>query len=188
MPEQRPKADRTWWYLAIAFALFWVLYLAFFGPKGRSLLENSGTSQPASYDWSLFDLDDHPVQFSKFKDKTLFLNIWATWCGPCVGEMPSIARLAEHPRLQGKNIEFVCVSVDESGAPVRRFLGDKNWAMTILRAKKLPSCFYTEGIPATFLIAADGKIAASQVGAMDWSSRSVVDFIEKLAESTPRTQ
>ena len=72
------------------------------------------------------------MQFSRFKGKTVFLNIWATWCGPCVGEMPSIARLAENPRLKGKNIEFVCVSTDDSTDKVVRFLRGKNWPMTVL--------------------------------------------------------
>ncbi len=72
-------------------------------------------SKPADYDWSLMDLDGQPVSFAKFKGKTVFLNIWATWCGPCVGEMPSIAKLARNPRLQDKNIEFVCVSTDDVG-------------------------------------------------------------------------
>ena len=85
-----------------------------------------------------FDLDDRPVHFSKFKGKPLFLNIWATWCGPCVQEMPSIARLAENPRLKGKGIQFVCISTDESSAAVRRFIDGKNWSMTFLRADRLP--------------------------------------------------
>jgi thiol-disulfide isomerase/thioredoxin len=148
-------------------------------------LENSGTSEPANFDWSPLDLLDHPVPFSKFKGKMLFLNIWATWCPPCVAEMPSIARLANDPRLRGKNIEFVCISTDESAAVVRSYLEGKNWPMTFLRTDKLPSAYYAEGIPATFLITADGRIAASQVGAMDWSQSAVAAFIAKLAESPP---
>jgi len=175
------KSNRTWLYLAAGFAVFWVLYLAFFGPRHRAVLENSGMSQPATYDWSLLDLDDRPVAFSRFKGKPVFLNIWATWCGPCVGEMPSIAQLAQEPRLRGKNIEFVCVSTDESSDVVRRFLQGRNWNMTFLRADKLPPLFSTEGIPATFLIAADGRIAASEVGAVDWHEPRVVSFLEKLA-------
>jgi thiol-disulfide isomerase/thioredoxin len=177
------RSNLTWWYVAIGFAVFWVLYLAFFGPRRPAPLENSGMSQPAEYDWSALDLDDRPVHFSKFKGKPLFLNIWATWCGPCVQEMPSIARLAENPRLQGKGIQFVCISTDESSAAVRRFIAGKNWSMTLLRADKLPNVYYTEGIPATFLIAADGRIAASEVGSADWSEEHVVEFLEKLVKA-----
>jgi len=180
MPEGRPRPDRTWLYLAAGFVIFWTLYLVFFGPRRRAVLENSGMSQPAAYDWSLLDLEDRPVPFSSFKGKPVFLNIWATWCGPCVGEMPSIAALAEDPHLRGKNIEFVCVSTDESSDVVRRFLQGRNWTMTFLRADKLPVVFQT-GIPTTFVIAADGRIAACEVGAVQWHEPRVVSFLEKLA-------
>jgi len=167
-----------------------MLYLALFAPGrrggGRALLENSGMSEPAAYDWSLVDKDDKPVSFSRFKGKTLFLNLWATWCGPCIGEMPSIARLARDPRWKDMNIEFVCVSIDSSTDVVRRFLDGKDWTMIFLRAAKLPPVFDSEGIPATFLIAADGRIAASEVGAADWSEPRVVAFLEKLAGSSSR--
>ena len=77
-------------------------------------LEDSGTGEPASYDWTFLDLERPAGDVRPFKGKTVFLNIWATWCGPCVKEMPSIARLAEDPRLKDKGIAFVCVSIDES--------------------------------------------------------------------------
>lgn len=183
MSEPNPSSNRTWWFLAIGFSVFWMLYLAFFVPGRPAVLENSGMSQPADYEWPLQDLDERPVSFSSFKGKIVFLNIWATWCGPCVGEMPSIARLAQNARLQDKNIAFVCVSTDESAEAVRQFVAGKDWKMTILRAEKVPSVFYTEGIPSTFVIDADGRIAATAVGASDWSAPDVVEFLEKLATS-----
>jgi thiol-disulfide isomerase/thioredoxin len=181
MVEGQAKSNRIWLYAVIGFSVFWILYLVYFGPRRRALLENTGTSQPAAYDWQLLDLNDRPVTFSRFKGKPVFLNIWATWCGPCIGEMPSIDELARDPRLKGKNIEFVCVSTDDSTEAVRRFLQGKNWSMTILRAEKIPPVFYTEGIPATFLIAPDGRIAASEIGSADWHEPRVIEFLEKLA-------
>jgi hypothetical protein len=97
--------------------------------------------------------------------------------------MPSIARLAQEPRLQGKGIEFVCVSVDDSPEMVRRFLEGRSWSMSFLRAEQLPLMFHTEGIPATFLIAPDGRIAAFVEGAAEWDAPEVVGFLEKLAAS-----
>jgi thiol-disulfide isomerase/thioredoxin len=181
MVEPRARPHRTWIYIVGVFVIFWTLYLIFFSPRRRAVLENSGMSQPADYDWSLLDLQDRPVPFSRFKGKAVFLNVWATWCGPCVGEMPSIARLAEDPRLRGKNIEFVCVSTDDSSDVVRRFLEGRDWKMTFLRAERLPGVFQSDGIPATFVIGADGRIAACEVGAVDWHEQRVVSFLEKLA-------
>jgi thiol-disulfide isomerase/thioredoxin len=161
--------------------LFWVGYLSFFGPKRRAVLQGTALSEPAVYDWSLLDLNDQPVGFARFKGKTIFLNIWATWCGPCVGEMPSIARLAKDRRFKEKQVEFVCVSVDASAEPVRKFLADKDWSMTFLRADKLPPVYQSDGIPTTFVIAPDGRIAASELGATDWDQPAVADFLLKLA-------
>jgi thiol-disulfide isomerase/thioredoxin len=139
-------------------------------------------SQPAEFNWSVLDLSDKPVPFSRFKGKVVFLNIWATWCGPCVREMPSIAKLAEEPRLQQKGIEFVCVSIDSSADAVLGFILKRpSWTMTFLRAERLPAVFSTDGIPATFIIGRDGRIAGSEVGAAEWDQPHVVDFLEKLA-------
>ncbi len=168
---------------AIGFLAFWLVYLTFFGPRRPARLENSGMSEPAAYDWTVLDLDDRPVAFSRFKGKPIFLNFWATWCGPCVGEMPSIDSLARDSRLKGKSIEFLCVSTDDDAETVRRFLNGRDLGMTFLRVKngKIPPVFYSEGIPATFLITPDGRIAATEIGSADWHEPRVVEFLEKLA-------
>jgi thiol-disulfide isomerase/thioredoxin len=181
--ENQPGSGRTLLYVALAFLVFWFGYLTFFGPRRPARLENSGMSEPAEFDWSAVDLDDKPVAFSKFKGKTIFLNFWATWCGPCVREMPSIDRLARDPRLAGKSIEFICVSTDDDSEKVRSFLKGRNLGMTFLRVGngKLPNVFYSEAIPSTFLIAPDGRIAATEIGATDWDNPEVIAFLEKLA-------
>lgn len=183
-----PHPGRTWAFVALGFVVIWVGYLAFFGPRApRPSLEDSAMSEPADYNWSASDLEGQPVPFSRFRGKPLFLNFWATWCPPCVGEMPSIAELAANPKFQGKDLQFVCVSVDNSADAVRRFLKDKKWSMTFLRTESMPQVFQTEGIPATFMIDAGGRIASFQLGATDWSAPEVVAFLDKLAATPPKT-
>jgi thiol-disulfide isomerase/thioredoxin len=181
---QGGKPDRTWLYVGLAFIAFWGLYLAFFGPLITSSdaprLDTPGRSGPAEYGWQLLDLDDAPVAFSRFQGKVVFLNVWATWCGPCVAELPSIAALAADPRL--KDVAFVCASTDDSAATVKQFLAGKNWPMTFLRATDMPPVFMTNGIPATFLIAPNGRVAAVEVGSAAWNDPSVVEFLEKLSK------
>lgn len=184
MTTSASKSDRSWLWIGLAFMAFWVVYLTFFGPRNRRPLEESAIDRPADYNWTAEDLQQQPVRFTKFQGKTVFLNVWATWCGPCVGEMPSIARLAANPRLQGKDIAFVCVSVDDSLDAVRRFMADKNWPMTILHASSLPPVFSTDGIPATFVIDPAGRIVAAEVGASDWDSPDVVALLEKTASGS----
>ena len=73
----------------------------FFGPSGPP---GSKTRARAAgrIRLDVLDLDDQPVAFSKFKGKTIFLNFWATWCPPCVGEMPSIDAAGQRPAAQGE--------------------------------------------------------------------------------------
>ena len=185
MDQQPNSSTRNWLVIAFIFLVFWSLYLAFFGPRPRKPSLDGALSDPASYQWTLRDLKDQPASFARFKGKPVFLNIWATWCGPCVREMPSIARLADEPRLEGKGIEFVCVSIDDSTDQVRRFVEGRPWHMTFFRADKVPPVFLTEGIPATFIIAPDGRIASSEVGAAQWDTPEVIALLEKLAAKTP---
>ncbi len=182
MTESKTGAGRTWWIIGLGFVVAWCLILMFAGPRrglGTPRLVDTGVDRPAHFDWKLSDLNDAPVDFARYKGRIVFLNIWATWCPPCVAELPAIATLAANPRL--KDVAFICVSTDESSAILRRFMRDKEWPMTILRATELPDVFLTEGIPATFLIAPDGRIAASEVGAARWDDPSVVEFLERLA-------
>ena len=144
-------------------------------------LANSALSQPAAYSWRLTDLDGQPVEFGDYKGKTVFLNIWATWCPPCVAELPSIGRLAANPKL--KNVAFLCVALAEPADAVKGFLKGKNLPMTFLTAEDTPAVFSTQGIPATFLIASDGRVAASQIGGADWDNPEVVALLVSLGKS-----
>jgi thiol-disulfide isomerase/thioredoxin len=186
--EKDTGSARTWLAIAVTFVALWVLYLAFFGPRSPSpSREDPGAGEQADYDWSFSDLQDRPETLARFKGKAVFLNIWATWCPPCVREMPSIARLAEDPRLAGKDIAFVCVSIDESTDEVRKFLEGKGWKMSFFRSQKIPRVFATDGIPATFIIAPDGRIASAQIGATEWDNPETIGLLEKLdAEASPR--
>jgi thiol-disulfide isomerase/thioredoxin len=93
-------------------------------PSGRSV--QSALRPPefpattaADFDWTVQSLDGRPFHLETAKGKVVFLNLWATWCGPCVREMPDIQRLYE--RMKGKGVVFLCVS-NEGPDKVRRFV------------------------------------------------------------------
>lgn len=176
---------RLAFYTGLVLLTGWVFLLALFGPGGRvgGPLPTPSLSAPESpqqtdYRWTLRDLDDAPVDFAQYRGKAVFLNVWATWCPPCLAELPSIANLADHARLKG--MTFLCVSTDDSAESVRRYLKDKHWAMTVLRATDIPETFATDGIPATFVIAPDGRVVASEIGAVQWDAPAAVDFLESV--------
>src|SRR4051812_10526837 len=102
MTATETGSSRTWWLVGLTAVSAWCLYLFLFGPKAPlnvPSLEGTGLSRPADYSWTLLDLEGRPVEFSRYRGKTVFLNIWATWCPPCVAELPAIARLAGSPGL-----------------------------------------------------------------------------------------
>jgi thiol-disulfide isomerase/thioredoxin len=175
--------QRNWLYLGLAFLVVWSIVVLRFNPRG-----NPPPTGPADYNWQLHDLDAKPVDFARYKGKTVFLNIWATWCPPCVREMPSIAALASNPKL--KDVAFVCVSVDDAPEPIKQFLSGKDWPMTVLHAGQnpMPRVYQTDGIPATFLIGPDGIIASSEIGSTDWNDPKVVALLESLSGSGKATQ
>ena len=122
------STTRTWLAIGLAALLAWVVFLATAGrviqpgSLGVPSLEASGVPRPAEFAWTLLDLDDKPVELATFRGKPILLNIWATWCGPCLEEMPSIAHLAANPMLKEKGVVFVCVSTDDSSQVLREFL------------------------------------------------------------------
>jgi len=177
-----------WVAIGLGLVVLWVAYLALFGPRTGSVdglsvpnLVGTGLPAPADYSWPLRDLDDKPVDFAQFKSRPVVLNIWATGCPRCRAEMPALASLADDPRIKAKGVAVVCVSTDESADTLRQFVAGKSWGMTMLRATSIPSVFLTDGIPATFLIAPDGKVVASELGAARWDDPSVVSFLETMA-------
>jgi thiol-disulfide isomerase/thioredoxin len=181
------NSTRKWLAVGLAVVIAWVIFVS----SARQMLkldglappslESSAVPRPVDFGWTLLDLDGKPVDFARFKGRTILLNLWATWCPPCLKEMPSIANLAASEDLKGRNIVFLCVSTDESAEALRQFMKDKDWKMTVLRATSLPPSFETEGIPATFLIGPDGGIAAAEIGAAQWDDPSVIAFLQKLA-------
>lgn len=163
---------RLWIMLGLAFVSTFLLVRRFTAP--------SATGGKADYGWVVTDLDGKPVKLSTYAGRPIFLNVWATWCGPCQQEMPSIARLAANPKLSG--VAFLCISTDESPEPVKAFVDSKKPPMTMLMAGgPAPKVFQTDGIPATFVIAPDGHIVRAEVGSNEWDQPEVVTMLEELS-------
>ncbi len=115
------------------------------------------------YAMDLTDLDGAPVRPSQWQGKVLVLNFWATWCAPCVAEMPSLKRLLD--RTADLDVQFGVVTREES-AVVRRFIEKRSIDLPIYLLKgEPPECFKTRGIPATYVLDRSGSIAMRHAGA-----------------------
>lgn len=117
----------------------------------------------ADYDFKLRDERGNIIDFNQFKGQTVFLNFWATWCPPCVAEMPDIHDLYE--KVKNENVAFVLISQDENFDKAKNFLERKSYTFPIYHlASGLPAVFQGKTIPSTFVISPEGKIIARRIG------------------------
>jgi thiol-disulfide isomerase/thioredoxin len=133
-----------------------------------------------SLDWTVKGLDGVEVNLKDYaQNKTVFLNFWATWCPPCVVEMPSIDTLHG---LFGDTMAFVCIS-QENAETLKKFLQDKQFSFPVFYTETPPPQeLNAAALPTTFIISSDGKILLKHVGGADWAHESVIAFLrERLA-------
>lgn len=185
--------------LGIASDIFFVVLLtAFLVPQSRLQLgtwvnqvkmlfispsvnnaESEVTLIESDYEMVFQDLEGNSLDVTSLKGKVIFLNLWATWCPPCVAEMPSIQQL--YKKYQNNNkVAFLIVS-NENTAPVEKFMQKKNYTFPVYINKlKLPEVFSTKSIPTTFVIDKNGKMIIKEVGAIDWASESMFTIMDNL--------
>jgi cytochrome c biogenesis protein CcmG, thiol:disulfide interchange protein DsbE len=123
---------------------------------------------------------DRKVALSDLHGKIVVLNFWATWCPPCVDEMPSLVHLQQ--RLKNKGVTVLAVSVDVDDGAYRRFLKDHNIDLLTVRDPdhKSSNLYGTFKFPETYIIDRDGKMRRKFIGEVDWNQAEVVEFLSKL--------
>lgn len=158
------------------------VYLTFF-KSGANVSETANEASIRSADdvyiSSLTNLEGQPVAMDK--EKLVFLNVWATWCGPCNMEMPGIQKL--YNKYKGhQKIAFYIIS-DEDAETVNPFIERKGYELPFYHfAGPYPSALDGNAIPRTYIIY-KGKILAQEIGASQWDRPEIIQLIEKqLAE------
>jgi peroxiredoxin len=136
-------------------------------------------------DFHLTDLDGKTVSLSSFRGKVVFLNLWATWCGPCREEMPSMETLYEE--LKGnKDFVMLGVSEDEKGKSVVLPYVQKNgyhFDILLDPENKVGDSYGVSGVPETFIIDRQGRIVAHHMGGFDWSRQDVREALQELLDA-----
>jgi thiol-disulfide isomerase/thioredoxin len=136
------------------------------------------------YDWQLRRLDGEMLDVADLRGKVLFVNLWATWCPPCIAEMPSIQRLYDGFR-DSEDVAFLLICAEDAQM-VRAFLAENGYDLPVYQlTDRPPEALRTRGIPATFIISRTGAIARKRVGAAHWDAPKVVSFLRELAEHPP---
>jgi len=129
------------------------------------------------YSWKLRDLENREFTFEEVKGKVVLINFWATWCPPCVAEMPSLQDLYND---YGDKMIFMFVAQDQE-IRVERFLKKGDYHLPVYyEGSTTPKQLFSKNIPSTYIIDKEGKIVVAKTGAEDWNSSKTRTLIDGL--------
>lgn len=136
----------------------------------------------ADYNFRLVNEEGNKIDVRDLKGKTLFINIWATWCPPCVAEMPNINSL--YNKIENKeDIVFLMISHDDEMKTARAWIKRKGFDFPVYKlASPLPDVFETGVVPSTFVVSPEGKIVVSKTGMANYDTKRFKKYLLKLAE------
>ena len=126
---------------------------------------------------SLVDLNQNKVNLTSFEGKKIVLNYWATWCGPCIKEMPELKRAEEI--LQNYNYIFLLVS-DETISKINTFKNEKKFDFNFLKSINSNETNGVYSLPTTYIFDENGKKVETFVGVIAWDSEQIINKLKKL--------
>ena len=150
---------------------------------GAFLWLRTPSTAPVAPDFILPDLAGKTVRMEDLRGKVVMLNLWATWCTPCVEEMPTLEALWK--TMAGKDLVLLAVNQDEATGGVRDWVDGRELTFPVLldpRAQVAHEWGVT-GYPETFVVDRTGRIVHHHVGFRDWSEPAIVAAIERLIET-----
>ena len=150
-----------------------------FADAGLRLLSQTVSSR----DFSLPLVSGEPQSLSALKGKVVFLNFWATWCGPCRDEMPSMEVL--YKRFKDEGLEILAVNCQENQEDVLAFMSNYGLTCPALLDEdgRVNGAYGIQAIPTTFLIDREGRIILRLVGSINWDTEKIHAAIESLLNS-----
>lgn len=132
----------------------------------------------ASYDFQLKDESGKIIPFDSFKGHVVFLNFWATWCPPCVAEMPDIHSLY---KKTGDSVSFVMVSMDKNPSKAIEFMKAKDYDFPVyFLHSSLPSTYNVRSIPTTYVLSKNGEVKVANHGMAKYDSDSFRTLLSEL--------
>lgn len=129
------------------------------------------------YDFKLVNSKGNVVNLLDYKGEVIFINFWATWCPPCVAEMPGLQLLYN---AYGEKVTFLFIARDKK-EKVSNFITKKNYNLPVyFESGFTPKTLYSAALPTTFIIDKKGNIVVAETGSADWNSESVHILLDGL--------
>lgn len=151
-----------------------VVQVLLFGCTGKSSEEQSVRDKIR-----LKELDGRAIDLKAYKGKTVFINLWATWCGPCVKEMPSIERAMK--ALNKSDIEFLLASNEDLDA-IQAFIDKRKLDLHYVQLENLEE-LNTQALPTTFIISPTGEVVFSETGYREWDQPENIELLTKISSN-----
>lgn len=128
------------------------------------------------YNWLLSDMEGKTVHLKSSQGNVTIINVWATWCPPCIAEMPSFQKLYER---YGEEVDFYFISQDSAEKQVA-FMVENGYTFPIyIPQKASPQKLNATALPTTFVIAKNGNILIKKIGAADWNGDTMHSVLER---------
>ena len=176
--------------------IFWILIILFLIPGPRKVIittlnravlhlkaprimneEKQEQLTDMDYNWTLAWSKNQPYYFSNLRFKVVVLNFWATWCPPCVAEMPEFQSLY---RKYGDRVAFLMVTNDKPEA-VEAFIKKNHYQFPVLYlAENPPEPLSFSALPTTFIISKEGRVVTKKTGAANWDSKAMEKILDEL--------
>lgn len=140
------------------------------------------TLSSADYDFSMENNGGELLSLEDYRGDVVFINVWASWCPPCVAEMPTIETLYE--RVEGQNnIKFILLTMDEEPQDAVNFMEEKEFKLPYHFPKSsIPQHFQSPYLPTTYVLSKEGQVIYKNEGIADYSSLNFSRWLQEKAE------
>lgn len=136
----------------------------------------------SDYRFALRKKNGETVSLSDYRDNVVFINVWASWCPPCVAEMPTIETLYDNVAGE-RNIQFILLAMDEDQQKAIDFMEGKEFSMPyFFPASTLPNHFRSQYLPTTYVLSKKGQIVYKKEGIADYSSSNFAQWMRNLSK------
>jgi thiol-disulfide isomerase/thioredoxin len=141
--------------------------------------DNFGKLKKTDYQWKFLDSGQQTKSLQDFNNKPILINFWATWCPPCIAEMPSLQKLENE---YGSKVHFIFISHEDPQITLP-FLREKKWNFSSYTPLlQEPELLQSNSLPTTFIIDKAGNIVVKKTGNHKWDSDSVKELLDQLID------